>query len=40
MRMENLNPSVKAGTVMICAVLLSFQYIIALNTAVFSAIMY
>lgn len=35
MRLENLNPSVKAGTVLISVILLSFQYNVALNMTVF-----
>ncbi|MCQ2436931.1 MAG: energy-coupling factor transporter transmembrane protein EcfT [Clostridia bacterium] len=35
MKLEKLNPSVKAATVLICVILLSFQYIIALNVTVF-----
>lgn len=35
MKLEKLNPSVKALTVLLCAVLLSFQYLVSLNTAVF-----
>ncbi|MDO4483623.1 MAG: energy-coupling factor transporter transmembrane component T [Clostridia bacterium] len=34
LKLERLNPSVKAGTVLICVLLLSFQYITLLNTAV------
>lgn len=35
MKLEKINPSIKAGTVLICVVLLSFQYLISLNLAVF-----
>lgn len=35
MRLEKLNPSVKAGTVLVCVILLSFQYLVSLNLAVF-----
>lgn len=35
MRLENLNPSVKAATVLLCAVLLAFQYQVALSLTVF-----
>lgn len=34
-KLEDLNPSVKAGTVLISVILLSFQYLIPLNLAVF-----
>ena len=33
-KLENLNPSIKAGTVLISAILLSFQYLVWLNLAV------
>ena len=35
MRLEKLNPSVKAGTVLVSVILLSFQYIVPLNLTVF-----
>ena len=35
MKLEKLNPSIKALTVLLCAILLSFQYLAVLNTAVF-----
>ena len=35
--LEQLNPTVKAATVLICVVLLSFQYLVALNLGVFFA---
>lgn len=34
-KVEKLNPSVKAITVLLAAILISFQYITALNTAIF-----
>ena len=37
LKLERLNPSVKAATVLTCVVLLSFQYLITLNLAVFIA---
>ncbi|MCD7716126.1 MAG: energy-coupling factor transporter transmembrane protein EcfT [Lachnospiraceae bacterium] len=35
MKLEKLNPSVKMFTVLICVILLSVQYLVSLNTAVF-----
>ena len=35
MKLEKLNPSVKAFTVLLSVILLSFQYIIELNVGVF-----
>ena len=35
MRLEKLNPTVKAATALVCVVLLSCQYLVSLNTAVF-----
>ena len=35
MKLERLNPSLKAGTVLLSVILLSFQYLVSLNTAVF-----
>ena len=35
MKLEKLNPSLKALTVLLCAIELSFQYLAGLNTAVF-----
>lgn len=37
MKLETLNPSVKAATALVCVVLLSFQYLVSLNLAVFFA---
>lgn len=37
MRLEKLNPSLKAGTVLLSAIALSFQYRAGLNLAVFAA---
>lgn len=39
MRLEKMNPSLKAGTVLACVILLSFQYLISLNLAVFFSCM-
>lgn len=35
MKLERLNPAVKAGTCLVCVILLSFQYLVSLNLAVF-----
>ena len=37
MKLEKLNPSVKAATVLILVILLSFQYLVSLNLAIFLA---
>lgn len=37
MKLEKLNPAVKAGTVLVAVVLLSFEYLVSLNAAVFAA---
>lgn len=39
MKLEKLNPSVKAGTILISVILLSFQYLITLNLLVFGICM-
>ena len=36
MKLEKLDPTIKAGTVLACVILLSFQYLVSLNMAVFS----
>lgn len=36
MKLEKWNPSVKAGTVLVSVILLSFQYLVTLNVLVFS----
>ncbi len=36
MKLEKLNPSLKAITVLTCVILLSFQYLVSLNLAVFA----
>lgn len=35
MRLEKLNPSVKAFTILLSVIILSFQYIIYLNVTIF-----
>lgn len=35
MKLENLNPTIKAGTALVCVILLSVQYLVSVNLAVF-----
>ena len=39
MRIERLNPSLKAGTILLSVILLSFQYLVSLNALVFGICM-